>query len=362
MNDHLKKIPGQKNTALYEICPSSRVKRYIISTPHTRKILNKPEIHGFEYTYLLRKGLENFLKTPFARNFFKDGDGAKYSVLHFLRGGLNFNFIEQFYKCYGFTKVNASFMTSQRVQKGKHWKIKHDQYRKFSLEGVTSLIAGDVIATGTTLKNGFDCILDTDAKLDNFIFFTIGTPNTEKIINAYEEKFRKRNRHFKACIFYIEGRFELIEKKGELPYAVDGTDLVRKNALLSPEFEESQTISSHIERCAVYDVGARAFNWRKHFRDIVEYWGFISKSEFSVPEIYNLRWPFPYSDFNEYEKAKKKVWPDISKAVLKRMYEKELKKLLNAIKLDSWEFFRQRLKFLKNSAQTINWRKNVQKR
>jgi len=359
MSDYLKKIPGQKNTALYEICPSSRVKRYIISTPHTRKILNMPEIHGFEYTHLLRKGLASFLKTPFAEKFFKDSDGSKYSALHFLRGGLNFNFIEQFYKCYGFTKVNASFMTSQRVQKGKHWKIKHDQYRKFSLEGVTSLIAGDVIATGTTLKNGFDCVLELPVKLDSFIFFTIGTPYTEKIINEYEKKFRKRNRNFKAYIFYVEGRFELIEKKGELPFAIDGTDLVRKNALLSPEFEYSQTIASRIERCAVYDVGARAFNWRKHFRDIVEYWGLLSKSGYSVPEIYNLRQPFPYSDFDEYEKARKKMWPGISKPDLKKMYKKELKMLLNAIKLDSWKFFSQRLKFLKNSAQTIKWRNDV---
>ncbi|MBA3066382.1 hypothetical protein KJ633_06395 [bacterium] len=361
MNDYLKKISGQgeKTAVLYEIFPSSSVKRYIISTPYTRKILNKPEIHGFEYTYLLRKGLHCFLKTPFAEKFFKDSDGSKYSALHFLRGGLNFNFIEQFYRCYGFTKVNSSFMTSQRVQKGEHWKIKHDQYRKFALEGVTTLIAGDVIATGTTLKNGFDCVLEMPVKLDSFIFFTIGTPYTEKIINLYEEKFRKKNKNFKAYIFYIEGRFELIEKRGELPFAVEGTDLVRKNALLSPEFEASQTISSQIERCAVYDVGARAFNWRKHFRDIVEYWGQLSESEFSVPEIYNLRWPFSYGDFDEYEKAKKKVWPDISKTVLKKMYEKEIKMLLNAIKLDSWEFFRQRLKFLKNSAQTIKWRKDV---
>ncbi|MBA3065967.1 hypothetical protein FP828_05705, partial [bacterium] len=62
MNDYLKKIsgPGEKTAVLYEICPSSSVKRYIISTPYTRKILNMPEIHGFEYTYLLRKGLHCF--------------------------------------------------------------------------------------------------------------------------------------------------------------------------------------------------------------------------------------------------------------------------------------------------------------
>ena len=357
MSDYLKKIAGPTNTALYRICPASSIERYIISTPATRKILNMPEIHGFEYTYLLRKGLENFLKTPFAAKFFADaGGGAKYSALHFLRGGLNFNFIEQFYKCYGFTKVNASFMTSQRVQKGKHWQIKHDQYRKFSLEGVTSLIAGDVIATGTTLQNGFDCILDMDVKLDRFIFFTIGTPYTEKIISAYEKKFRKKNRNFKAYIFYIEGRFELVEKKGELPFAIDGTDLIRTKALLSPEFEASQTIASRIERCAIYDVGARAFNWRKHFRDIVEYWQQLSKSEYSVPEIYNLRHPFPYADYDEYEKAKKKIWPELSKDTVKRLYEREIKMLLRTIKLDSWSFFAQRLKFLKNSAQTIKWR------
>jgi len=349
MKDFLKKISSSGNVAVYEIEPRSKIKRFVITSSATRRILNAPEIHGFEYIYFLRKGIESFFKSSYGKKHFGGMDDSGITVLHFLRGGLNFGFVELLYKCFGFKKVNSSFMTSQRFQKGKRWMIKQDQYRKFALEGVNTIIAGDVIATGTTLKNGFDCLLKlAGSSLENFIFFTIGTPYTEKIIERYFDIFKKRNAKFQASIFYIEGRFSLVESKDEYPLCIPGTDLVKKNALLTPEFELSQTVSSVLERCEIYDVGARAFDWRGHFRDLIEYWEGLASREWTVLDVYNMRWPFPYNDYNSFRNIKRELWPGIREAFLKKLYERELKRIKYAITLDSWEFLSEHLKFLKN--------------
>jgi len=338
MSGYLKKVLISKSVSVYEILPHLNVKRFIISTPFTRKILNRPEICGFEYVDFLRKGLSTFFRSDFGRKYFAGLDGSKVSVLHFLRGGLNFGILELLYKCFGFSKVNASFMTSQRVNKGAHWKIKHDQYRKFACENGSTVMAADIIATGTTLKNGLDCM---KVPLKQFVFLTIGTVSAEKLLL---ERFRKRN---SAAVFYIEGRFALVEKNGEYPFSIRGTDLVKKGALLPPEFERGLDISSILERCEVYDVGARAFNWKKHFNDVFNYWRELSKSGLTVYELYNQRWPFRYRNFSEYSKTKKKVWPDIQTGMLRKLYEEETRRREQAKKIDSKRFFRERLNKLK---------------
>jgi len=263
------------------------------------------------------------------------------SVLHFLRGGLNFGLLELLYKCFGFSRVNASFMTSQRVKKGLRWKIKHDQYRKFAHEKVSTVMAADVIATGTTLENGLDCLLKQGGALKQFLFFTIGTSYAEKILL---ERFRSG---FSAAIFYIEGRFALVEKDREYPFSIRGTDLVKKGALLPPEFERGLDITSILERCEVYDVGARAFDWRKHFNDVFNYWRDLSKAEFPVYELYNQRWPFGHSNFSEYLKMKKKVWPGIQTGLLRKLYDEETRRKEQAKKINSKRFFRERLNNLR---------------
>ena len=157
MNDFLKLLFQNKQVSVYKILPekkvnpvrcllSNRVKRFVFSTPYTRKILNRPEIHGFEYVAFLRKGIKLFLESPPAKKLFSNLKQDEISVLHFLRGGLNFGLLELLYTTYGFKKTRASFMTSQRFKKGKHWLIKHDQYRKFTEGKISVLIANEKLS------------------------------------------------------------------------------------------------------------------------------------------------------------------------------------------------------------------------
>jgi len=53
--DYLIKKARKKDFSLYRIGPDGRgIKRYIISTPQTRKICNIPEIMGSEYISTLQ--------------------------------------------------------------------------------------------------------------------------------------------------------------------------------------------------------------------------------------------------------------------------------------------------------------------
>ncbi|MCD6412752.1 MAG: hypothetical protein J7L54_01210 [Elusimicrobia bacterium] len=348
--ERLQKIFRNPKVSVYRIAPRVSVERFVVSTDETAEILNKPEICGFEYVSNLRKGLENLLSSSFGRKFFSRFRDGEISVLHFLRGGLNFGLLELFYGAFGFSRINASFMTSQRFKKGGRWMIKHDQYRKFALEGVKTIIAADVIATGTTLKNGFDYLLgETRGKFENFVFFTIGTPYAEKIISEYCEKFRKRNRKFSAAVFYLEGRFNLVGEKKTFPFGIPGTDLVKKDALLAPEFEMSQTTAALFERCVIYDVGARAFNWRKHFEDVLDYWKQLSRSGISAEEIYRRKWNVP-TDFQNFVREKERKWHAVGGNFLKKLYGREKNRWSRIKKTDAREFCLARIKYLKKSA------------
>jgi len=352
VNDFLKLLFQNKQVSVYKILPekkvnpvrcllSNRVKRFVFSTPYTRKILNRPEIHGFEYVAFLRKGIKLFLESPPAKKLFSNLKQDEISVLHFLRGGLNFGLLELLYTTYGFKKTRASFMTSQRFKKGKHWLIKHDQYRKFT-EGKI-IFAGDVIATGTTLENGFLYLLDLKVLPEKFVFFTIGTPFAEKILENFAQKLERRIKNFEAIVIYIEGRFSLVKDKKEFPFCIPGTDIVKKNALLTPEFEFSQDLSSHLERCEVYDVGARSFNWPKHFEDLLGYWGALKNSGHSVKDLFELRWE-KFESFDEFKKRRKNQWKGVSEKILRRIYRKQIFLQKLAQKTDSKKFFTQRIK------------------
>jgi len=346
VSDFLKLIFKNSQISVYEILPKKRVKRFVFSTAHTRKILNRPEIHGFEYVAFLRKGIKLFLESPPAKKFFSNLKQEEISVLHFLRGGLNFGLLELLYTTYGFKKTRASFMTSQRFKKGKHWLIKHDQYRKFT--GGKIIFAGDVIATGTTLENGFLYLLDLKVLPEKFVFFTIGTPFAEKILENFAKKIEKKVKNFEAVIIYIEGNFALVKDKNEFPLCIPGTDIVKKGALLTPEFELSQDLSSHLERCEVYDVGARSFNWPKHFEDLLGYWEALKNSGYSVKDLFELRWGSSGS-FDEFRKRRKNQWKGVSEGMLRKIYRNQISLQKLARKTDSKKFFSQRIKQIRSN-------------
>ncbi|MCD6310599.1 MAG: hypothetical protein J7M18_07770 [Candidatus Eremiobacteraeota bacterium] len=322
----LKKVVRKKDVAMYEV-PESKVRTFIVSTPETRKLINRPEIVGWEFLSNLRAGLERVVRSlptsiPFSR--WKD---HRICVFHFLRGGLNFSIQEVLYRALGFKRNTASFMTSQRYRKGKRWSIKLDQYRQVVLPDDSYVFIGDVVATGTTLNNGLTILrekaLKTGKNLRALVLFTIGGERAEEILAKHQDDYRKYFDFEDCYVFYIEGCFGLADEKTNLAIKIPGTDLLRYPALLSPEFELSQyeRLSSILERCIIYDVGAKSFEPMNFLLEIKSYWEELSSADMTLMEACKERWPEKeYENLKALYSVKEEQWKGIGKNFIRKLY------------------------------------------
>ncbi|MEG0994326.1 MAG: hypothetical protein RSE51_10870, partial [Bacteroidales bacterium] len=98
---------------------------------------------------------------------------------------------------------------------------------------------------------------------------------SEEILNEITAICHKEFGSFKgADLFYIEGRFVVPDKDTPVAIKLTGTDLIRREALMAPEFIQSQYELPFypLERCIIYDAGSRAFWIREYVADVIEYW------------------------------------------------------------------------------------------
>jgi hypothetical protein len=112
-------------------------------------------------------------------------------------------------------------------------------------------------------------------ELSSILFFTIGGPMSEKrLIEADAACRRHFPRYEGTQVCYIEGRFFVPTNESKVTIKITGTDLMRCNALLAPEFIESNFAapSYPLERCTIYDAGSRAFQVTEYLEDVFDYW------------------------------------------------------------------------------------------
>ena len=330
--------PGKKNNQityyrLFEDYPEE-IQSYILSTPYSRDILNRPEIFGCEFTGAMRKTITLALKYFPEQEAIRGLDPLSISVIHFLRSGLNFGIRESLYDGLGFNTHLSSFITSQRArnQYGR-WYIKDDQYRKLEIPENASLFIGEIVATGVTVQNGFNIIFRLAKNLGrpvrNIFFFTIGCHKIEKTLRKYDQLFRSVfPKYQKTYLIYLEGKFHLADSKTRVAIKLQGTDLLRTPALLAPEFELSQfkTLSYPLERCVIYDGGARAFNVPEYLEDVRSYWEKmldLAKRGLTLRKAMTERWPASEYKlpFARFQAAKAKTWRGINHGLLKRLYD-----------------------------------------
>jgi hypothetical protein len=140
-------------------------------------------------------------------------------------------------------------------------------------------VCGDVVATGTSLSYAFHEIMDIakqeGKEISGFVFFTIGGKRAEEILLEVEKKASALFPSFQgSVVIYLEGRFAVPTTETPLSIKLTGTDLVRRDSLLSEEFIHSQFEypSYPIERCTIYDAGSRAFSIPEYLEDVLEYW------------------------------------------------------------------------------------------
>ncbi len=311
----------------------SPVQRYIVSTPFSREVCIRPELLGCQYTSALGAAVRAALvQAPF-RKLIEEYPPARVCVLNFLRGGLNFGVRDALHSAYGLNTHSSAFMSSQRFRIDGRWQIREDMYRKLLIPEGALILTGDVVATGVTVANGLEVLLDHLEKIKSsitgLIFFTIGCHKLEKSLAAFDRRFRATFPAYQGShIIYLEGKFRLVDSRTELRIGLPGTDLIRRDCLLAPEFEASQyeRLSHPLERCVIYDAGSRAFDIPSYLGDVVDYWrqlASLAEQGLTLAEALRERWPeTEYRTRDEFLAQKRGIWRDLDdERILERIYE-----------------------------------------
>ena len=273
-------MADEKNIQLYEFSEKKEnLRRFIFSTKETRSIVNDPLVYGLEYTNKLRVGIEHFLKS-YKTIWPSELKSSKTNIVHFLRGGLNFNLRDALGNAYSWNDHGCSFMSSQRsVDENGRWYVHEDDYAKVTIPKRATIFIGDVVATGVTLDHGLQkltqIIKQQGGSIKNVVFFTIGCHKAEKILEKYIEMWSQIFAEFEGIdLVYIEGKFHLADTKTEATIKILGTDLLRKDCEMAQAFIDSQSEKNTypLERCTIYDAGSRAFDVKEYKDDVIEYW------------------------------------------------------------------------------------------
>ena len=300
----LKEINRETTSVVYGIEDEKDtvVKRYILSTPETRAICNDPLVMGFEYTEKLKTACSTFLrliKGPETIELYEN----RSVVFNILRGGLNFGLRGALAQAFGWNNHSSSFVTAQRArvtESPELWHITEDEYQKITFPERAQIILGDVVATGTSLKHGLDIMIKEAVKqgteLSSILFFTIGGQMSEQRLIEADKACRKHFPNYEGThVCYIEGRFFVPTTETNVSIKITGTDLMRCNSLMAPEFIESnlESPSYPLERCTIYDAGSRAFQIEEYRDDVIEYWkGVLELSKtMTFEELLSERFP-----------------------------------------------------------------------
>ena len=174
-------------------------------------------------------------------------------------------------------------------------------YRKLRIPADATVLAGDVVATGVTVANGLQVLVDhlvrIGSSLRSLVFFTIGGDRLDEVLQRLEPTLSEA---FPGWIgshaVYLEGIHGLATEEACARLGRPGTDLMRGHGLLSPEMEMSQydRPGPALERCAIYDAGSRAFDVPSYVDDVAGYWrgmGELAEEGLTLREALAERWP-----------------------------------------------------------------------
>ena len=262
---------------IYKMDSDSPVERYIATTPETRAICNDPKIAGIDYTDKLQQACVAVLKTLDLN--IKESSGV---VVNILRGGLNYGLRHALHDAFGWNRHTTCFISAQRARDNadpEEWHITENAYRKVYLPRAASLFIGDVVATGTSLRYGLNELIASaksmETDLQDIVFFTIGGAIAGKILEEVDAECRRLFPSYRRTVLvYFEGCFGVPDLDSRLMIRLTGTDLTRGDAVLAPEFIDSQydNPAYPIERCTIYDAGSRAFHVSEYAEDVRGYW------------------------------------------------------------------------------------------
>ena len=264
-----------EETSLYELhVPRMRNRYYLLSGPGSRALEAFPEIVGFPcYTALLDEMVSAF------RYLRDNGLGEDRDILTILRGGLNYPLEEAAFRC-GLRVRDMHFVSCERVAENhviKGLKIKYD---KIYSSRNRVLTVGDILATGDTFRYCFEHMmrkfLQEGGSIRRIIFFTIGGTRAFRLMEELSAKLGAIFAGFEGIdCFFFEGAFTVYEDKGVSGINHPDIDFGWKGGVVAPEFRR-YIVQEHpdalLEKCIIYDGGARRYQLPVHFDEVLEYW------------------------------------------------------------------------------------------
>lgn len=278
----LRSVGLLQDTNVYELQSRQFTNRYfILSNAGTRRLMAFPEVVGYD-SYL------SMLPPTVAalRHLFPQGQGGDVDILTILRGGLNYPLEEACFRN-GIRVGDIHFVSCERIIEDRVITGLEIKYEKLRITRDRTLVIGDIIATGDTLRLCLDQVVDRfrrrGGSIRKIIFFTIGGTRAIDLMEKKAEEIRGIFPGFEGfeCFFY-EGVFTVYENQGATGINVPDIDFGWKGGVVAPEFQ--RYIMDHpyslLEKCIIYDGGARRYEIPVHFHEALEYWeGVWSRSD-----------------------------------------------------------------------------------
>lgn len=300
-------------------------KYYIVSEEGTRRLLNSPEVVGYEVYHCLLKATSRMMQ-----HFKEEGLVTSANILSILRGALNYPLEESCYR-EGIRVHDISFLSSERVFHDDTISGLVIKYSKLAMVPDSTLLIGDIIATGDTLVHCLKYLTKhyrrSNAKLRNIIFFTIGGNTGIKVMERLTGEIREFWPEFEGFItVYYEGIFNTYKEKGVTGINLPNVDFYWKDGILAPAYRR-QTLNSRntlFEKCTIYDGGARRYEIGDHVREVLEYWEAMLDRACGIDlkeladEKLGYRTPVSYEEwvgYNRYER--------LDENLCRELYEQE---------------------------------------
>ena len=280
-NASLQFVGLQEDTSIYELHAPQFTNRYfIISGAGTRRLMAFPEVVGFDsYSAMLPETVAAL------RYLFPSGSEGDVDILTILRGGLNYP-IEEACHQVGVRVRDMHFVSCERTIEDHVITGLDIKYEKLRITRDRTLVIGDIIATGDTLRMCLDQVVDRfrrkGGSIRKIIFFTIGGTRAIPLMERMAERISAYFPEFEGfeCFFY-EGIFSVYKDKGVSGINVPDIDFGWNDGVVSPEFRHyvMEHPDALFEKCIIYDGGARRYEIPVHFEEVLDYWHGILERE-----------------------------------------------------------------------------------
>ena len=327
-------------TSLYELHgPQLTNRYYILSGAGTRQLMAYPEVIGFDSYLSMLPATVAALRHLFPRG--KDGD---VDILTILRGGLNYP-VEEACARNGIHVRDMHFVSCERIIEDHIITGLEIKYEKIRVTRGRTLVIGDIIATGDTRRLCLGQVVDRfrrrGGSIRKIIFFTIGGTRAIDLMEKMADDIRAVFPEFEGfeCFFY-EGIFTVYENPGATGINVPDIDFGWKGGIITPEFR--RFVLDHpyalLEKCIIYDGGARRYEIPVHFHEVLEYWEGLWGRADQIDPVALVEEKLGYPRGTSYEEwLEINHFQDLPKTGLNDLWaqEKELLDLADALSLEN---------------------------